>query len=80
MDSFSDKWNDKYTIHWTISKLWEGIQALKLKIICDFRSEQEVPINSAIPVELIKIVDNSGYKTRKTFKLNQALIKKNNLI
>jgi ZIP family zinc transporter len=21
MDSFSDKWNDKYTIHWTISKL-----------------------------------------------------------
>lgn len=74
MDSFNNKWNYKYTIFWTIYKIRKGFKALKPKIIGDFLSGQEVPINSEISVEYIKIGDNSGYKTKKTFKLNQALI------
>jgi hypothetical protein len=71
MDNFSDKWHGWYAEFWTISTFLKRIQAWKSKIICDSISVSD---DVAIPMEYIKSENNSGDKTRKSFKLKYALI------
>ena len=74
MDNFSDKWHGWYAEFWTMSTFLKRIQAWKSKIICDSVSGQKVSNDVAIPMEFIKSEDNSGDKTRKSFKLKYASI------